>query len=73
MKEPIYNIENDFEEDNLPTSDDFNDWVEGDYPHEQEDDYEPDCFFCAGSGEGYTPDSRCSYCNGRGTIKPKKY
>lgn len=37
------------------------------------EDYEPDCFFCNATGEGYSPDSVCSYCNGRGTIKKRKY
>lgn len=59
----IDNPEDDF---NLPTDDDFEDEY-------NEDDYEPDCFYCNATGEGYTPDTRCAYCFGRGTIKKRKY
>lgn len=41
--------------------------------NDEMDDFEPDCFFCNASGEGLIPDSRCPYCNGRGTIKRRKY
>jgi RecJ-like exonuclease len=38
-----------------------------------EDEYEDDndCFFCSGTGEGETPDTRCSFCKGKGYIKRK--
>ncbi len=55
------------DEDDKPNYSDFFD--------DEEDgiEDEKDCFFCCGSGEGYIPEQRCSYCNGRGTIKKKKY
>jgi len=31
------------------------------------------CQHCDGSGEGYTSESRCTACNGRGTVYSEKH
>lgn len=68
MKEPIYNINGDFDERyNDPTEEDYEDF----------DDYtwntqrEVDCGFCSGTGEGHASNSGCSWCGGKGCIIKK--
>lgn len=68
MKAPIWEINGDFDEENIPDKSEFNDWVEGDYPFDEDDEYwvkgkqRKDCTICYGIG--------CPYCNNLGyTIK----
>ncbi len=64
----IADIDNDPEDEKPNNSDFFDD----DY-NEEDEELEPTCWACAGTGEGHSSDSRCGYCHGRGTIKKKKY
>lgn len=52
------------------------DWIEGDDAVEQDaydpdDDNEPYCYACNGSGEGMYDGSTCGVCHGYGHIRTK--
>ncbi len=64
----IADIDNEPEEDKPNNSDFFDEEEEID-----DEGDELDCWACNATGEGYSSDTRCSFCHGRGTIKKKKY
>lgn len=59
MKQPIYDIDHDFDEDG-----DFDDEMLRD----EEDDFEQDCPSCNATGQGDTPDTVCRRCKGWGVV-----